>query len=264
MRLCRRWSEPIEGKPKLSTWQSFKNWLEKEAKNTESNQRWMPDKKEWKRSDSSKGDGRKITGRSGPGLFAGATGEHPSRTEDVAKNCPIHKSHHTFQECHKFEGMSTSEKENLVGEHNLCLSFLLPGHRLSQYRSRNRCTIENCEMRHHTLVHEVDLKFIERARAKHQQERVAETVGGQAPPPHQEGENAPQNQAVREQYYHSAYSTRESGGRALVEALPVIIFGETGTQQVMALSDSSGSTTLIEESLALTLGLKGREIDLEI
>ena len=183
MRLCRRWSEPIEGKPKLSTWQSFKNWLEKEAKNTESNQRWMPDKKEWKRSDSSKGDGRKITGRSGPGLFAGATGEHPSRTEDVAKNCPIHKSHHTFQECHKFEGMSTSEKENLVGEHNLCLSFLLPGHRLSQYRSRNRCTIENCEMRHHTLVHEVDLKFIERARAKHQQERVAETEGGQAPPP---------------------------------------------------------------------------------
>jgi len=31
---------------------------------------------------------------------------------DVAKKCPIHKSHHTLQECQKFEGMSTSEKES--------------------------------------------------------------------------------------------------------------------------------------------------------
>ena len=137
--------------------------------------------------------------------------------------------------------MSTGEKENVVDGQNLCLSFLLPGHRLSQSRSRNRCTIENCGMRHHSLVHEVDLKFIERARAKHQQKRVAETEGDQVPsppPPHQEGANSRQNQAVCEQYYHSAHSSRERGGHALVEVLPVIIFGETGTQQVVALRDS--------------------------
>jgi len=198
MRLCGRWAEFTEGKPELSTWQSFGNWLEKEPKISESKQRWIPDKKEWKWSDSSKGDGRKITGHSEPGLFAGATGEHPSGTGGVAKKCPIHQFHHTLQECQNFKGMSTSEKENIVGEHNLCLSCLLPGHRLSQCRSRNRCTVENCGMRHHTLVHEVDLKFIERARVKHQQERIAETEGDQALPSHQEGANAPQNQAVRE------------------------------------------------------------------
>ena len=151
-----------------------------------------------------------------------------------------------------------------MGEHNLCLSCLLSGHRLSQCRSRNRCKIENCGMRHHTLLHEVDLKFIERARAKHQRERVAETEGGQAPPPHQEGANVAQNQAVRDQYHHSAHSSRESGGRALVEVLPVIIVRETGTQQVVALRDLGCNTTLMDERLALTLGLKGREIDLEI
>jgi len=32
MHLCRRWAEFIEGKPKLSTWQSFGNWLEKRQK----------------------------------------------------------------------------------------------------------------------------------------------------------------------------------------------------------------------------------------
>ena len=107
----------------------------------------MPEKKDWKRFDSSKGDGRKITGQPGPGLFAGATGEHPSRTGNVAKKCPIHKSHHALQECQKFEGMSTNEKDNVVQEHNLCLCCLLPGHRLSKCHSRNRCTIENCGMR---------------------------------------------------------------------------------------------------------------------
>ena len=46
--------------------------------------------------------------------------------------------------------------------------------------------------------------------------------------------------------------------------LPVIIFEETGTQQVVALRDSVCKTTLIDERLALMLGHKGREIDLEI
>ena len=182
----------------------------------------------------------------------------------MAKKCPIRKSHHTLQECQKFEGMTTSEKEHVVGEHNLCLFCLLLGHRLSKCRSRNRCTNENCGMRHQNLVHEVDLKFIERARVRHQQENVAETEGYQAPPPYQEGANAPQNQAVREQYHHSVNSSRVSGGRALVEVLPLIIFGGTGTQQIVALRDSGCNTTLIDESLALTLGLEDGEIGLDI
>jgi len=45
IRLCGRWAEFIEGKPKLSTWQSFGNWLEKEAKISESKQWRLPDKK---------------------------------------------------------------------------------------------------------------------------------------------------------------------------------------------------------------------------
>ena len=52
-------------------------------------------------------------------------------------------------------------------------------------------------MRHHTLVREVDLKFIERVRVKQQQERVAELEGDPVPPPHLEGVNAPQKQAYR-------------------------------------------------------------------
>ena len=126
----------------------------------------MPEKREWKRSDTSKVDRRKPADKSQPGLFAGATGES-LRAICGTKKCPIHQStSHTLQACKRFQGMLTSEKEKVVQEHKLCLSCLLPGHRLGKCRSKNRCKVENCDMRHHTLVHEVDLKFIERAKAK--------------------------------------------------------------------------------------------------
>ena len=67
-----------------------------------------------------------------------------------------------------------------------------------------------------------------------------------------------------EQYRQSAYTGCETGGRALVEVLPIIVSGETGKQQVMSLRDSGCNTTLIDESLALSLGLQGKEVDLEI
>ena len=105
-------------------------------------------------------------------LFVGATGES-LRTSYETKRCPIHQStNHILQECKIFEGMLTNEKVKVLEEHKLCLCCLLPGHRLSKCRRRNRCEVENCDKRHHTLVHEVDLKFIEREKAKRESERV--------------------------------------------------------------------------------------------
>lgn len=265
VRLCGRWAEFVEGKPKLSTWSSFASWLEKEAKISESKQRWMPEKREWKRTDPFKSDRRKTTEKSTPGLFAGVTAGESSRTRNGTK-CPVHQStNHALQECKRFEGMSTSEKEKVVEENRLCLRCLLPGHRLSKCYSKNRCKVRNCDMRHHTLVHEVDLKFIERAKAKRELERVPEVERDNVPTS-QEDINPPPNQAVepQEQCYQSAYSGHETGGRALVEVLPVVIFGETGKRQVMALRDSGCNTTLMDERLALLLGLQGKEVDLEL
>lgn len=91
-RLCGKLAEFVEGKPKLSTWGSFANWLEKQGKISESKQRWMPEMKGWKRFDSAKGDMREIIGHPVPGLFAGAIREYPSRTDNVTKGCPVHGS----------------------------------------------------------------------------------------------------------------------------------------------------------------------------
>ena len=227
----------------------------------------MPEKREWKRSDTSKVDRRKPADKSLPGLFAEATGESLHASYGT-KKCPIHQStNHSLQECKSFKGMLTSEKEKVVEEHKQCLCCLLPGHRLSKCRGKNKCRVENCDMRHHTFVHEVDLKFIERAKAKRESERVPE-VERDRPPVSVEGEGSSPSQAVEplEGYRQSAYTGCETGGRALVEVLSnsIVIFGERGKQQVMALRDSGCNMTLIDERLALSLGLQGKEVHLEI
>ena len=170
---------------------------------------------------------------------------------------------HTLEECKKFKEMSSVEKEKVLDKH--CLSCLLPGHRLKKCPSVNRCKVEGCGMRHHTLVHDVDLKFIERARVKRESERVPEGERDQEPAS-QKSEGTLRNQAVepREEHHHSSYSGHEAGGCALVEVLPVVMFGKNGNQRVMALRDSGCNTTLIDEGLAQSLGLRGKEIDLEI
>ena len=93
-------------------------------------------------------------------------------------------------------------------------------------------------MRHRTLVHEVDLKFIERAKAKRELERMPDVERDPAQVS-LEGEDSSPRQPMEphEGYRQSAYVGCEPGGRALVEVLPIVVFGEEGKQQVMALRD---------------------------
>ena len=62
--------------------------------------------------------------------------------------------------------MTVDGKERIILNNKLCLSCISPGHRLSQCQVTSKCQVENCGMRHHTTVHEVDKRFIEGANAK--------------------------------------------------------------------------------------------------
>ena len=62
-----------------------------------------PEKREWRRFDSTKSylpksSSRKSSGNPVPGLFAGATQETPSVDEKLTKKCPVHNStRHTLE-----------------------------------------------------------------------------------------------------------------------------------------------------------------------
>ena len=198
------------------------------------------------------------------GLFVGMTGEN-CRISSVGVRCPLDKStNHRLQECKVFERTSGSERENIVDEHKLCLSCLSPGHRLSKCCSRDRFKVDGCAMRHHTLLHEVDLKIMERRRAKQESARMSDSAGSLVTTPQDSGVTSSQMQEVHQRYIYSVFSGCEAGGRALVEVLPLVVFGENGEQRVIAMRDSGCNATLMDESLAVTLGLKGKEMDLEI
>ena len=257
----------MEGKSQLSTWESLASWLEREAGISESKQRWMLEEKDWRRPDSVRSGVRKIGDHSVPGLFAGTTGENSSRANNVAVKCPVHKStNHKLQECKVFERMSTNEMEQVVDKHRLCLSCLSPGHRLNKCRNKHRCTVEGCDMRHHTLVDDVDLKFIERRRGKQEPQRMVDSARSSVNTlQHSQQSEATSNQVEElcQQCSHSVSLGLETRGRAL-ETLPVVVFGDKGERQVMALRDSGCNTTLMDENLAAALGLSGKEVDLEI
>ena len=229
------------------------NWLEKESKIWESKRRWMPEKREWRRFDSTRGDlpkggSRKSRGNQVPGLFAGAIQETPSVDEKLTKKCPVHNwTNHASEECKKFKELPTLEKEKLVHEHKLCLSCLLPGHRLNKCNPKNRCKVEGCSMHHQTLVNEVDLNIIERSRAR-KAEKLAVGEGSQKPSV-AKGEKKPldQSEKSREQCHHSVCLGCEVGGRTLVKVLPVVLFSEKDEQQVMALRDSGFNTTIMDK-----------------
>ena len=161
--------------------------------------------------------------------------------------CPVDNSTtYALEVCKKFKELPTLEKEKLVEEHELCLSCLLPGHRLNKCIVKNRCKVEGCAMRHHALVHEVDLNIIERARTR-KAEKLAVSEGAQKPFV-AEGENKPINQSEQsqERCHHSVCLSCKAGGPALVEVLAVVLFSERGEQQVTVLRDLACNATLMD------------------
>ena len=249
-RLCARWGERVEGKPELSTWEEFASWLEKEARLCEGKQRWMPEKRERKKSSWQSGNVKDTKGeRPKLGMFAGAANESPDKPR-TGRKCPIHElSNHALQDCRKFTSMPVDEKEKVILRNRLCLSCLHPGHKLSQCQVNAKCQVEGCGMRHHTSVHEVDKRFIERSKTKkRERERVPSPP---AVPPANE-------QTVSMMGFYSK-------GQALVEVLPVVFYGKDGKKEtVMVLRDNGCNTTLMDDDLAVALGLEGREISLEL
>ncbi len=101
--------------------------------------------------------------------------------------------------------------------HRLCFCCLLPGYRLSKCYSKKTCKARICDVRNHTLVHKVDWKLIERAKANRESEIAPSFQEDISPPP-----NQPLEPQVKR--HQLAYVCLETGGRASVEVLPVVVF----------------------------------------
>lgn len=101
----------------MSTLEEFAKWLEKEAKLCEGKQRWMPEKRDWRKSQSVTDGlkGMKGNERLKSGVFTGTDQGLSSSRGILTAKCPIHEmGKHTLQECRKFVDMPVDEKEKIV------------------------------------------------------------------------------------------------------------------------------------------------------
>ncbi|XP_053698939.1 uncharacterized protein LOC128745898 [Sabethes cyaneus] len=146
--------------------------------------------------------------------------------------CPIcEKTDHRVRNCQRFQQMDVAARWEAVKRWNLC-EVCLYDHGQWRCRSRFRCNVPNCRVRHHTLLH---------------------GPGTEQPRDHQQHVQA------------SECNAHEQTPRSvLFRIIPVTLFGENRKCETFAFLDEGSSLTLIEENLASQIGIRGVPEPLEL
>ncbi|XP_036325117.1 uncharacterized protein LOC118738300 [Rhagoletis pomonella] len=151
---------------------------------------------------------------------------HSSEEQPVCFCC---SQSHLVTNCCKFESLDCAAKWSLVKQHRLCFGCLQKGHGLSTCRRRKTCDINGCRRMHHKSLY---------------QELRTNVV------PPTDGERI-----------LNCHQAKEA---SLFKILPVLLFGPHGSMSVYAMIDEGSSVSLLEEEVAVQLGLRGRTMPLTL
>ncbi|XP_031356651.1 uncharacterized protein LOC116180680 [Photinus pyralis] len=158
---------------------------------------------------------------------------------DNSKDCVYcGKSNHTIVKCFKFKNEHLNDRVRFVRQKNLCFRCLDGDHNKKNCSSRHVCDYDGkCKGQHHQLLHGADTQSRRKERCK-----PAEVVD------EAEASNS------------SAVKSDVSKPLSIVR---VKVTGPKGTKRVYALLDSGSDTTMIESSLANSLGITGKVVSHE-
>ena len=84
-----------------------------------------------------------------------------SKTKEASFSCPICGQAHTIERCEKLKGMNVDQRAQAAKEKNLCFCCLSSSEHISRWCNRKkRCGLDNCEKRHHPLIHGAKPVFV--------------------------------------------------------------------------------------------------------
>ncbi|XP_053668305.1 uncharacterized protein LOC128718710 [Anopheles marshallii] len=138
-----------------------------------------------------------------------------------------HGTGHGLTTCYKFKNLPVKDRWQKARELSVCFSCL-GKHNWRNCRNRAVCGIGGCTYRHHALLHD-----------------KAESSGGA-------GEGRSEGGVVAESNHHQYTSST-----AIFRIVPVTLYGPARNVSTFAFLDEGSSVTLMDEDVAVQLGVEG-------
>ncbi|XP_055589770.1 uncharacterized protein LOC129741961 [Uranotaenia lowii] len=171
-----------------------------------------------------KHEGMKKTGKDRQTLYAHTLLEDAARdtAEEMPKKCCVFCGYpnHVIATCESFLRLDYDGRRKAVEEKRLCRTCLIP-HKRWPCRSANECGINGCRIRHHALLH-------------------SQTASNPSSSPH-----------VTIAHHHTSLSF------SLYRYFPIVLQANGKSVEIIAFLDDGSSSTLLETSVATSLGVEG-------
>lgn len=152
--------------------------------------------------------------------------QHAERIEGI--KCYVCEGAHSIANCQAFKDMTIRNRWEKVKAIQLCFSCLHKGHNTSNCRSKRVCDVDGCRRYHHRSLHESSKQNTDASRSRIESQPVL---------------NCRDAECRKSQFF---------------KYVSVSLFGPNGRADVFAMVDEGSAISLIEDSVASRLGLKGR------
>ena len=201
---------------------------------------------------------------------------HPQRrfmyvNEDASKiesNCLHCAKHHFIANCNIFKSLPVPERWNSVKRLSLCFCCLIKGHNTFNCRNKKPCNINGCRRNHHQMLH--DESECQPASAIRQPSYImTQSANANATailppaysnailPPANSNAMLPPVNAMIKPNAQSILNCHLPNSSQLFEVIPIKLHGPRGSIEIFAMFDDGSSISILDESIAKQLGLKG-------
>lgn len=160
--------------------------------------------------------------------------------------CLCCEREHLLSNCDKFKKMTVDDRWQFIKEKKVCYRCLKEGSHNFRYCNRNKtmCEINNCNRKHHTLLHNPNYSRIPSA-------HISENKQTEPSKSQQLGEGSEQV------IINTAAIPQDATLRPLLKIVPVTVTGPVGSVDTFALLDDGSTATFIDSEVANQIGAKG-------